>query len=72
MKIRIVGTPDEVTETAQLLDRVLFIRETSRPNPRRNSQLVAVYLDAELPLHTEAQPGRHNDCGCGHGEGCEG
>jgi hypothetical protein len=50
VKIRLTGTPDEVTAAAHALNDCpsLLVREISRPYPNRgDSTLVRVYLDAK-------------------------
>jgi len=50
MRIRLVGTDEEVTAVAELLGEVLAVREVSRPYPNRPpSQLCRVYLDVDPP-----------------------
>ncbi|GAA0968925.1 hypothetical protein [Actinocorallia libanotica] len=55
MKIRLTGTETEVEQAAELIGGLFTVLETSRLYPRRDSQLVSLYIEAELPDRTEGQ-----------------
>lgn len=54
MKIRLSGTPDEVTRAVNLLRQVLHVQTVSRPYPNRRDETgTRVYIDAELPTQAD-------------------
>ncbi|RAY16372.1 hypothetical protein DPM19_05700 [Actinomadura craniellae] len=49
MKVRIIGTAEELPTALAALGRTFTVLETSRPYPRRgDSQLCSVYLEVRL------------------------